>query len=70
MNQVLVDKFAELSGYTRKAVEAKIDTGVWIEGVQYCRAPDRRIVINIEKVEAWQRGELTLPVATSQAKRR
>ena len=57
LNQIRLNKYAELSGYTEKALRDKIGTGTWIEGIHYYRAPDRHIVINIEEVEKWQRNE-------------
>lgn len=57
VTQVLLKKYAEQSGYTEKALREKIHKGVWAEGVHYYRSPDRHIVINIEEVEKWQRGE-------------
>lgn len=50
---VLIARFCELTGYTVKAVEGKIATGVWIEGRQYRRAPDGRILVDMEGFEKW-----------------
>ncbi len=57
VNLVQVHKYAELSGYTAKAIRDKIYEGVWVEGRQFCKAPDGRILINIEEVEKWARKE-------------
>lgn len=57
LNQITLKKYADLSGYTEKALRCKIDTGVWAEGIHYFRAPDNRIIINIQEVEKWQRNE-------------
>lgn len=35
----LIEKFCEMTGYSRKAVEKKIEHGVWLEGREYHRAP-------------------------------
>lgn len=45
------------TGYTDKAMRRKIENGVWLEGHEYHRAPDGRIVINIEGVEKWLQGK-------------
>ena len=39
------------TGYSQKAVRKKIETGVWLEGHEYRRAPDNRIVIDMEGFE-------------------
>lgn len=53
LNYVTIKRFSYLSGYTKRAVEAKISKGVWAEGIEYERAPDNRILINIKKFEEW-----------------
>jgi hypothetical protein len=50
---VRIKKFAELTGWTEKAVYMKIHDGVWIEGQQYRRAPDSNIVVDLEGYERW-----------------
>ena len=57
LNQIQLKRYAELSGYTEKALRDKISTGVWVEGLHYYRAPDRHILINVKEVEKWQRNE-------------
>jgi hypothetical protein len=49
-------RYAELSGYTVKAIERKIEAGVWLEGRQFRKAPDGRIMIDVEGVERWVEG--------------
>ncbi|EGQ76502.1 MULTISPECIES: hypothetical protein [Neisseria] len=51
LNQIQLKRYAELSGYTEKALRDKISTGVWVEGLHYYRAPDRHILINVKEVE-------------------
>ncbi|BDT66478.1 hypothetical protein os1_06410 [Comamonadaceae bacterium OS-1] len=48
------------TGYSQKAVRKKIETGVWLEGHEYRRAPDNRIVIDMEGFEKWVKGERRL----------
>jgi len=39
---VRIKRFAELTGYTEKAIYRKIADGVWIHGREYRRAPGRQ----------------------------
>lgn len=55
-----IEKFAAETGYTPKAIRRKIETGVWIEGVQYRRAPDGRILVCMEAFEAWVEGSRSI----------
>lgn len=50
---VLPAKFEELTGYTTKAVERKIQTRVWREGKEYRRAPDGRILVDLQGYARW-----------------
>lgn len=54
---MVLDKAAEVIGYSQKAIRRKIETGVWIERYEYIRAPDGRILIDIAGFEKWARGE-------------
>lgn len=56
MRYVRVKKFAELTGYTERAVYHKIEDGVWMEGREYRRAPDNVILIDLQGVERWVEG--------------
>lgn len=56
MRYVKVNKFAELTGYTPKAVYNKMSEGVFIEGVHYRRAPDNVILLDLEAYERWVEG--------------
>lgn len=56
---VLIEKAAELTGYSRRAIEAKIERGIWLEGREWIRAPDGRRQISMRGYEAWvQRGKV------------
>lgn len=54
---VTVKKFAEMSGYTPSAIYQKMNNGVWTEGRQFRKAPDGRVMINVEGVERWVEGQ-------------
>jgi hypothetical protein len=56
----VIAKFCEFTGYSVKAVEKKIETGVWLEGREYHRAPDGRLLMDIDGFNRWVRGERTL----------
>ena len=51
-------KFADMSGYTVKAIQNKIDSGVWLYGKLWIKAPDNRRLINIEEYERWAESQL------------
>lgn len=46
-------KFEELTGYTSKAVERKIASGVWREGKEYVKAPDGNILVDMQGYYKW-----------------
>ena len=48
-----IDKFAMLSGYTAGAIRAKVAEGVWVEGDEYIRAPDNRVLVSVGGFEQW-----------------
>ena len=50
---VTVKKAAELTGYTEVAIRAKIREGVWLERRVWLKAPDGRVIIDIEGYERW-----------------
>ncbi len=54
---VRVNKFAELTGYTDKAVRCKIAEGVWLEGKHWRRAPDGAILVDMAGFERWVEGD-------------
>lgn len=45
--------FETITGYTPRAVEAKIREGKWIEGRHYRRAPDGHILVDLKGYEEW-----------------
>ena len=50
---VVVRRAAELTGYTARAIQHKIQNGVWPEGVLWKRAPDGRVLIDMEGYGRW-----------------
>jgi hypothetical protein len=53
---VLLPVAEAITGYTIKAIERKIERGDWIEGKIWIRAPDGRILLNIQGFEKWVEG--------------
>lgn len=54
---VLIKSLAALSGYSENAIRAKMKKGVWIDGVHYRKAPDGRILFNLEAIQSWIEGK-------------
>ena len=50
---VRIPKFEEITGYTVKAVERKIESGAWREGREYRKAPDGHILVDLQGYERW-----------------
>jgi len=50
---VLIVKFAELSGYTKGAIEMKIKKGQWENQLHFRKGPDGKYQINVEEVMKW-----------------
>jgi hypothetical protein len=54
---VTIHLAATATGYTAKAIARKIEDGVWLEGYEYVRAPDGRVLVSLDGVSRWARGE-------------
>ena len=50
---VLLPLANAITGYTVKAMERKIERGDWAEGKVWRRAPDGRILIDIQGYQRW-----------------
>ena len=48
-----IKKFAMQSGYSEAAIRTKINRGVWLQDQVWVRAPDTRILIEVEGYERW-----------------
>jgi len=62
-----VAKMAELTGYTKKAIDNKIDSGVWVHGKEWRKAPDGRRLIDVEGYNAWVESMLVSPLKVKRA---
>ena len=45
------------TGFSVAAMETKIARGVWLEGHEYVRAPDKSILIDLRGYELWAAGQ-------------
>lgn len=50
---ITIKKFAEITGYSEEAVRAKIHRGEWLQDHMFRKAPDGRILIDIEAFNDW-----------------
>ncbi len=50
---VTIEKAAEITGYTKRAIEAKIARGVWLEGSVWVHAPDGRRLVSLKGYQQW-----------------
>lgn len=50
---VTIKKFSAETGYTEGAVRNKISTGVWLQDQVWIKAPDGRVLIDLEHYELW-----------------
>lgn len=44
---------AAAKGYTVRAIERKIEDGVWLEGEQWIKAPDGHVLVSLEGIDRW-----------------
>lgn len=51
---VTIKKCAELTGYSVGAIRNKIYRGKWVLNEHYVKAPDGRILINLENFAKWE----------------
>lgn len=57
MKWVLINKVIELIGYTDDAIRSKIKKGVWLQNTHWRKAPDGRLMFNLEAIEKWIEGK-------------
>lgn len=53
LRYLTIRKFATESGYSENAVRSKIHDGIWREGQEWKRAPDGRVLIDVEGYQRW-----------------
>lgn len=67
LRYLTIPKFAELSGYTPAAIRSKIRDAIWREGQEWRRAPDGRILVDVDGYHRWVEGGPALQVAKKSA---
>lgn len=53
---VTIEKAEAETGYTADAIRGKIKRGDWLEGAVWKRAPDGRVLIDLQGYERWVEG--------------
>ena len=53
---VTIARSSQLTGYTEDAIRTKIRDGVWAEGEVWRRAPDGRVLVDLQGYERWVEG--------------
>jgi hypothetical protein len=53
VTEVLINRAAELTGYSEDAIRHKVKNGTWAQGRIWRKAPDGRITINISEYDKW-----------------
>lgn len=54
---VTLSLFETVTGYSEKAVRRKIEEGVWLQGHEFIKAPDGRILVDMEGYQRWAFGQ-------------
>ena len=55
---VTIELFHAITGYSVKAIERKIESGVWTEGGVWVKAPDNRRLFSLEGYKRWVEGAM------------
>ncbi|WP_202842097.1 excisionase [Luteimonas saliphila] len=53
---VTIKRFGELTGYSEEAARQKMKRGDWLEGREFRKAPDGRVLMDMEGYEQWVLG--------------
>ncbi len=53
LRYVTIAKFASESGYTEDAIRTKIRDGIWREGLEWHKAPDGRVLVDVDGYHRW-----------------
>ena len=51
-----IKKFADVSGYSEAAIRTKLSRRKWPQDEVWIRAPDNRILIDVDGFERWAEG--------------
>lgn len=50
---VMINRAAELTGYSKNAISHKVKNGTWAQGRIWRKTPDGRIAINMTEYDKW-----------------
>ena len=50
---VTITVASSITGYSAKAIRRKIESGVWLEGREFRRAPDGHVLISLKGYQQW-----------------
>ncbi|MFJ1467736.1 excisionase [Massilia orientalis] len=53
LRYLTIRKFAAESGYTEDAIRSKIHAGIWMQDKVWKKAPDGRILVDVEGYHEW-----------------
>lgn len=62
LRYLTIRKFAAESGYSENAIRSKIRDGIWREGLEWKKAPDGRVLIDVDGYHRWVEAGPTLAV--------
>jgi len=57
LRYLTIRKFAAESGYSEIAIRSKIHSGIWMLDQVWKKAPDGRVLIDVEGYHKWVEGE-------------
>jgi hypothetical protein len=53
LRYLTIPKFSAESGYSEDAIRTKIRDGIWREGQEWKKAPDGRVLIDVDGYHRW-----------------
>jgi hypothetical protein len=62
LRYLTIRKFAAESGYSENAIRSKIHDGIWMQDKVWKKAPDGRVLIDVEGYHEWVEGGGVLTV--------
>lgn len=62
LRYLTIRKFTAESGYSENAIRSKIRDGIWREGLEWRKAPDGRVLIDVDAYHAWVESGQILPL--------
>ena len=60
LRYLTIREFAAESGYSENAIRSKIHDGIWLQDKVWKKAPDGRILIDVEGYHEWVEGREVL----------